>query len=578
MRSILGRIRAFFVTAAVTGTGVACSGCSDRLAAPFPAAHDEDAPPQRGGTVHLASIGDVRTLDAVNSDLLSGRIVQLMFAGLVETDATSNIVPDLATHWERSPDGLMYTFFLRENVHFHDGEELTAHDVKRSVERALHPTTPNPFASFYDNLVGFEEYTTKGAEHLAGVEVTGRYAVTFRLSKPDTTFLPLMTLSSMRPVCKSGGDRYSDTWSPCGAGPFKLLPGGWDHGRSLTLVRHEGYFRPGVPYVDAVNMLFSVNQNTQRLKFERGEIDVVRDLVQADSSRFWTDPRWRGMAIREPSLSLMGEAMNTEMPPFDNVEVRRAVACAIDREHYRALKASEITVQTHAVPRDVPGANPEVPGQKYDVAEALEHMRKAGYPYDPKTGRGGYEPHVEYIAYRGLPEYTAQVLKQDLAKIGIRIDIKILNFATYLTLSHRRGRVAFSPQGWTQDYPDALDFYESLFTSKQINDEDSNNMAFYKNAELDDIVERAHRELDPAARQKLFDRAEGILRDDAPWAFMYEYRFTVVRQPYLRNYLVNPASGFDAREVWLDRAKNVMALGFLSGPPARGSMRKEMGR
>ncbi|WP_394848926.1 ABC transporter substrate-binding protein [Pendulispora brunnea] len=575
MRSILGRISAVI---SIAGAVIACTGCSERLATPFPAASGEEAPPQRGGTLHLASIGDIRTLDPVNSDELSARMVRLIFAGLVDTDAASNVVPDLATHWATSSDGLVYTFFLRENVRFHDGEELTAHDVKRSVERALHPSAPNPFSSFYDNVVGYEEFTTKGAEHLTGVEVVGRYAVAFHLSKPDATFLPLMTLTSMRPTCKSAGDRYSDTWSPCGAGPFKLLAGGWDHGRSLTLMRHDGYFRPDV-HVDAINLLLSVNQNTQRLKFERGELDVVRDLVTADSSRFWTDPRWRGFTFREPSVTIQGEAMNTEMPPFDNVEVRRAVACAVNRDHYRALKASDLTVHTHAVPRAVPGFNPEVPGQKYDLAEALEHMRKAGYPYDPETGRGGYEPHVEYLAYRpGLPEYTAQVLKQDLAKIGIRIDIKIVNFGSYLSLSHRRKSVPFSMQGWTQDYPDALDFYESLFTAKQINDEDASNSAFYKNPAFDEIVERAHHELDPVQRQKLLDRAEAIVRDDAPWAFTYEHNFTLVRQPYVRNYRVHPAWGFDAREVWIDRAKNVMALGFLSGPPLRGKIRKEMGR
>ncbi|WP_394838381.1 ABC transporter substrate-binding protein [Pendulispora rubella] len=573
MRSIRARISVAVLV------GLAGSGCGDRLAAPFPAASGEEASPQRGGTLHLASIGDVRTLDPVNSDELSGRLVRLIFAGLVDTDAASNVVPDLATHWATSPDGLVYTFFLREGVRFHDGEELTAHDVKRSVERSLHPTAPNGFSSFFDNLVGFDEFTTKGAEHLSGVEVVGRYAVAFHLAKPDAAFLPLMTLTSMRPTCKGAGARYSDTWPPCGTGPFKLPPGGWDHGRSLTLVRHEGYFRPGMPHVDSINFVFSMKPNTQRLKFERGELDVVRDLPQADTSRYSSDARWRGFMLREPLVSIQGEAMNTEMPPFDNVEVRRAVACAIQREHYIALKATELTVHTHAVPRSIRGFNPEVPGQKYDLAEALEHMRKAGYPYDPETGRGGYEPHVEYVAYRpGLPEYTGQVLKQDLAKIGIRIDIKVVNFASYSSLTHRRGRVAFSTQGWNQDYPDALDFYESLFTSKQINDEDSSNSAFYKNPVFDEIVENAHRELDPAKRQKLYDRAEAIVRDDAPWAFTYEYNATLVRQPYVRSYHVHPSWGFDAREVWIDRVKNVMALGFLSGPPARGKVRKEMGR
>jgi len=562
------------------GLALSCAaGCSEPLAAPVPAAHAEDAAPERGGTLHLATIGDIRSLDPSTSDQLSAQADELLYAGLVDADTKSNVIPDVATRWELSPDGLVYTFFLRENVRFHDGEELTAEDVKRSMERALHPATPNPLASFYDDVVGFEEYTTQKAPHLAGIEIAGRYVVAFRLKKPDATFLARMTLMPARPVCKSAGDRYVDTWAPCGAGPFKVLPGGWERGRSLTVVRHEGFFRPGLPYLDAVNFSYGMNQLSQRFKFESGELDVLREMVQADSLRFKSDPRWQGLHAMEPATMLLGENMNTEMAPFDNVEVRRAVSCAIDREQYHALRETNVSAHTHAVPADVPGYNPNVPGQKFDRAEALEHMRKAGYPYDPATGRGGYEPHIEYIAYRpGFSEYTAQVLQQNLAKIGIRIDIKIVNFATHLSLTHRRHRVPFSYQGWSQDYPDAVDFYESLFTSKQINEDDSTNSSFYKNPVLDELVERAHHELDPAARQGLFDRAEAIVRDDAPWAFAYCYRFFNVHQPYVRNYRVHPLWVFDARETWLDRAKSLLATGTFPGFRApRGPLQKDMG-
>ncbi|WP_394821000.1 ABC transporter substrate-binding protein [Pendulispora albinea] len=574
MRWIRGKAKLFYARIACSGLAMALmasatAGCREPLAAPIPSAQSDEASPRRGGTLHLASFGDVRGLDSVTGEALASQMGELIYAGLVDLDAKANVIPDLATHWERTSDGLTYTFFLRSNVRFHDGEELTADDVKRSMERALHPTTPNALGSFYENLAGFDEYTTKNAPELPGVEVVGRYAVAFHLKKPDATFLTLMALMPARPVCKSAGHRYVDTWSPCGAGPFKLLPGGWEHGRSLTLVRHEGYFRPGLPYLDAVNVTYGMNLVTQRFKFEAGVLDVLRETLQADALRFQNDPRWKPYATLEPSIQSFGENMNTEMPPFDNVEVRRAVACAIDREQYHLLRASNVSAHTHAVPADVPGYNPNVPGQKLDLAEALEHMRKAGFPYDPATGRGGYEPHIEYVVQRqSFGEYTAQVLKQSLAKIGIRIDIRAVNFPTYLALTHRRHRVAFSPQGWSQDYPDAIDFYDSLFASKSINDEDSSNSAFYKNPTLDDVLEQAHHELDPAARQALLDRAESIVQGDAPWAFTHSYRFVNVRQPYVRNYRLHPSWTFEVREMWFDRIKDVMVTGAL-GPLLR---------
>ncbi len=538
------------------------AGCSDPLGDPIPAAHPEDPTPRRGGTMHFASFGDIRSLDpAASSDALASEAMELIFAGLVDVDAEGKVVPSLATGWDLSPDGRAYTFHLRPGVLFHDGTALTAADVVRSVERALAPSTPNPFASFFENLEGFADYTEKKAPHLAGVTAEGDHAVVFRLKERDSTFLPLLALHTLRPVCKSGGDRYVDNWTPCGAGPFRLLPGGWDRGRSLTLTRNTDYFDPALPYLDEVVFLYGMNVATQRFKLEDGELEVTRDLNQSDALRFMSDPRWKPYGEFEPEHSIFGENMNVEMPPFDNVEVRRAVAAAIDRNQYHLLRANAVGASGHAIPRGVPGYNPNVRGQEYDYVAALEHMKKAGYAYDPTTDQGGYPTHIEYIAYRqGLSEYTAPLVKQQLAKIGIRIDIKIVSFAAYLSLTHRRRTSALSPQGWSQDYPDALDFYESLFSSKSINEEDSNNSSFYANPTFDGVIEKAHRELDPVKRQALYDDAEATLRDDAPWAFTSTYRWYVVRQPYARDVKTHPSWMYDITHAWIDRGARAVAL------------------
>ncbi|HEX7663700.1 MAG TPA: ABC transporter substrate-binding protein [Polyangiaceae bacterium] len=536
-------------------------GCSDPLAAPQAKGSAAEDAPKHGGTLRLASFADIRTLDpAAVSDQLADEAVQLIFAGLVDFDANGKVFPDLAEKWETSPDGLVWTFTLRQGVLFHDGTELGADDVKRSIERSLHPDSPNPYGSFYDNLVGASEYTQKKATEVTGVTIGGKYTVVFRLAKPDATFLSLLALHPLRPVCKSGGSTYSDKWLPCGAGPFKLEAGGWDRGRSLTLVRNESYFRPGLPYLDAVTFQYGVNIVTERFKFEEGEIDAIRDLTQADTVRFLNDPRWKPFGEYEEARSIFGESMNTEVAPFDNVEIRRAVAAAIDRDHLRQLRSENVVPWAHAVPVDVEGASKDNEGQTHDLAAALEHMKRAGYAYDPATGQGGYPHPIPYTAYKqGFSEFSAQSVQQDLAKIGIKLDIKIVSFATYLSTTHRRGGAAISPQGWSQDYPDASDFYESLFTSKAINDEDTGNTSFYRNAELDDVLARAHQEMDAKARQKLFDRADVVLRDDAPWAFTHSYRWFDVRQPYVHALKPHATWVWDIQNSWLDRAAGAIA-------------------
>jgi ABC-type transport system substrate-binding protein len=573
------RARAEHLLAAALLAGVACR---EPLPPPIPEAHPGDESPQRGGTLRLASFGDIHTLDpATNSDALAAGAIEMMFAGLVDYDQTANVVPDLASRWELSNDGLVYRFFLREGVRFHDGDEVTADDVRRSIERALHPTTPNPWASSYDMIAGYAEYAEKGATHLSGVAVEGRYVVSIRLAERDARFLPVLALQSLRPVCKSAGERYLDTWAPCGAGPFRLAPGGWDHGRSLTIVRHEGYFRPGLPYLDAVTWTYGTNLMTQRFKLLDGELDATRDMTQADTVRFQTDPRWKLLGVAEPERAMQGEAMNTELPPFDNVEVRRAVAAAINREHFHDLRASLVNAAYQPIPPSVPGYDPRFEGQRYDVEAALEHMRKAGYPYDPATRRGGYPGTITYYTYRGsFFESSAQILQQDLAKIGLRLQLQAVNFPTFTALSYRRRTVQMSGQAWTEDYPDPSDFFEPLFKSSAINEEQSYNSAFYSNPRLDEILVQARRELDTARRYALYGEANRIVCDDAPWAFTTTYRFYNVHQGYVRDYRSHPVWTEQLTSTWVDRpAKQASAdapsWGSLMGliGPRRGTWR-----
>src|SRR5262249_35656009 len=154
---------------------------------------------------------------------------------------------------------------------------------------------------------------------------------------------------------------------------------------------------------------------------EDAELDSVRELPQADQMRFLSDPRWSPHGAYEPDRTIYGQGMNVEMPPFDNVEVRRAVAAAIDREHLRPVKAGTVRAAYQLLPPALPGYRSDLPAQRYDYAAALEHMKNAGYAYDAATGQGGFHGTIVYYAYTtGLVEYTSQVLQQELARIGLR--------------------------------------------------------------------------------------------------------------------------------------------------------------
>ncbi len=571
MRSTPGRTDVRSPLAAV----LACAllGCGTDLPAPIPAATDGRAP-QRGGVLELASFADVRGLDPANlSDGLAPQMLAAMFAGLVDFADDGSLVPDLAERFTEEDSGTTFRFVLRQGVRFHDGEEVTAEDVKRSVERALHPSAPNPFASYFESIAGFADYQGKKAEHLEGVVVEGRYLVTFRLSRPDAIFLPVLGMPVLRPTCRSAGDRYEDTWLPCGAGPFKLPPGGWDHGRQLRLVRHEGYFRPGYPLLDGVRWTFKVNQTSQRFKMTRGELDVMRDFLAPDLIAFQNDPRWKPFGAFEPDKQVNGEAMNVEVPPFDNVEVRRAVAAAIDREQLRRVRPMNLRVQTKPVPKGVPGYDAELPGQRFDLDAALAHMKKAGLPFDPATGKGGWPHPIPYLVYKeGLSEATGQVLAQQLARVGLRLELRIVNYPTFVAIRGRRKQAAIAPGFWQQDFPDALSFLEPLWTTGAINDEDSNNTSFYSNKIYDELVEKARREPSAERRKRLTSEAQRILVDEAPWAFTYGYQWYVQQQAYVRDQRQHPVWSLDATKAWIDRASGPVSARRLFGREAFASI------
>jgi ABC-type transport system substrate-binding protein len=558
MRSILTKLEG--LTAALACAALAALslplGCSGGLQGPQPAADTDDAHPRRGGTLHLASANDMRNLDPGGlTDGLVSQAMLLMFDALVDFDRDGHTVPNLAESWDVEDGGRTYRFHLRQGVRMHDGGELTADDVKRSVERALNPATPCETASDFDGIVGFASYVAGDSPHLAGVTVDGRYVVTFHLALPDGAFVAMLGMPSMRPVCATAGDRYVDTWLPCGTGPFKLEPGGWQRGTSLRLVRNDAYFRPGLPYLDAVEWTFGMGAVPQRFRFEDGALDLLLNPMQADVGRFAADPRWKGLDMTLVDNIVYGEAMNTRIAPFDNVEVRRAVAAAIQREHLAIIKSANISSLTELLPRGVPGYDPTFEGQRYDEAAALEHMRKAGYAYDPATGQGGWPRPVPYtVNDYSFEAFAAQILQQDLGRIGIRLQIRLVTWAAYLAITQRAGASAMHPQGDSADYPDPSAFFDHLFTTSAISAEGTSNTAFYSNPRYDDLVTRAHHSLDADLRRALYREANELLCDEAPWAFSHGQHDYVLRQPYVHGFERNPVWPFDVRRVWLDRA------------------------
>lgn len=546
------RARAVWLPLLAVGIVLAC-GAMLRLEDPYPhpryrgAGHRE---PQRGGTLRLSTAFDLGTLDPHNAgEVITGTVHTMLFDTLVYyAPGTAEPRGGLAKSWQVSGDGRVYTFRLRSGVRFHNGHPFTARDVKRSFERMLDPERAAWWgASYFDGLEGREAFRAHRARELLGVVVRDPLTVEFRLVDTDAAFPGRLSIAPIVPVDvvdALGSARFGQ--EPVGTGPFVI--DSWEPGTRIVLRRNPNYFLPGLPRVDRVVFDLNVPVHIATMRFQRGDVDLLINYMNgfstADVAWFAEHPAWRSSLVSTPVLSTNGLVMNTELPPWNDVHVRRALAFALDREELeRSLPGQVMRVGGPFMP-GLPGYDPRLPNaQRLDLARARHELGLAGFPHGL--------PDEQDLWFSGDPTYCLLIQAQ-LARIGIRIRLRPVDTAVLGTNTARRRAVGLSLFGWVLDFPDPISLLEPLFHSRGIAEEGATNSAFYSNLELDRLLDRARLEPDPDRRTDLYRQAERIIVDDAPWAFTCYAVNLVMVQSYVREFRAPLAGYIDLRNVWLD--------------------------
>jgi ABC-type transport system substrate-binding protein len=511
--------------------------------------------PQQGGTFTFFHESNVRSLDPhIAYDELSIMAVRLMFDGLLDYDEDANLIPRLAEAMpEVSEDGKTFRFRIRKGVRFHHGREMTAEDVRWSLERMLHPATGSPGWPFYRHLVGLDAYRAGERDHVEGIRVIDPQTLELAIAEPDQTFLYSLAMTFAYPVPK---ERYGQRSTgvakhPVGTGPFRLVE--WERGVRLLFERHTRYWQTGKPHVDRMLFLENTPRDVAAMRFRNGGIDHLHRFSPPDSVFFRTAPKWQPYQASKPAITTHGMFMNCEMAPFDNVHVRRAVAHAIDRQRWSRARSQQLLPAGQMLPPQLMGHREDLPhAQRFDLDRAREEMRLAGHP------DGLPEPVTLWVSEHATGRYFGELAQEDLRKIGITVRIRPVSFAVYLQETARPGRVQMAFTGWNLDFPDPSNFL-FLFHSRSIDPHDSENRAFYRNAELDALLDAALVELDADERQRMYERANDIVARDAPWAFIYYPLELQVWQPYVRGYVLNAVWGKDYRDVWLDLPRERVA-------------------
>ncbi len=489
-----------------------------------------DMPPEEEVNVLTLFDIDPWTLDpALCSDANSHEYIVQIFSGLVRLGDDLEPVPDIAQRWELSPDGTTYTFYLREDVFFHDGRKVTAEDFKYSWERACLPETGSQTAATYlGDIVGADDVLAGITTDMSGVKVLGDFILEVTIDSPKSYFLSKLTYTTGFVVDRNNVASGVGWWhEPNGTGPFILNQ--WEEGQVLSLGRNELYYGE-VAKLDYV--VFQLWSGVPMNMYELGQIDVTGvGTAYAEKVTDEAGPFYDELTIT-PELSFYYIGFNTDEPPFDDANIRRAFSLAIDKEKLISLVFGGVMQPAYGIlPPGIPGYNEELVGLGYDVEEARELIANSSYgdvanlpPITLTTaGWGGLiSSEVESLVY------------QWRENLGVEVTVRQLEPEPFI-YNLKEEKDQMFDMGWIGDYPHPQDFLEVLFTSGS-----ENNYSGYNNPDFDALLEAAAAEPDYDLSLALYQQAEQMLVDDAvclPLSFGVNY---VLVKPYVSGYQLNP--------------------------------------
>ena len=467
----------------------------------------------------------------------------VMFDQHVPQNTLSSIVPDLASSWSWSEDGKELTFKLRDGVKWHDGKPFTAADVKCTWDLITGKSTEklrvNPRKSWYRNL---EEVIPNSDNE-----------VTFRLKRPQTSFIALLA-SGWSPVYPCHVSPRDMRTHPIGTGPFRFVE--FKPNESVKVVRNPDYWKQGRPYLDAIEYPMITNPATAVLTFAAGKLDrtgqgymsipLMKQIKEQAPNAECTVVSWN---IPRQLL------VNRTEPPFDNPELRRAIALTLDRRAFIDILGDgqgDIGGAMMPPPAGSWGMPPEIlqtlPGYGSDVAknraEARETIKKLGYGPDKRL--------AVTVTTRDAAAYRdpAVLLIDQLKEIYIDGTLKTLDTTQWYPAVMRKDYavgVTVSENGL--DDPDQQ-FYENFACGAE------RNYTGYCSTEVDQMIDRQSSEADTGKRKQIVWEIERKLAEDAARPSLFFPMSAACWQPYFKGHtmMVNGNyNGWRFEDVWLDR-------------------------
>lgn len=491
------------------------------------------------------------TLDpSLINGINEGWVMSGLMEGLIRLDENTEPQPATAERWEVNDDYSVWTFYIREDAVWHNGDPVTAHDFIYSIERTSSPATASNYAqNVYSFIKGGEEFFRNqgqaGGESMEGLRAIDDKTLEISLTGPMPYFVTVLQFTAWLPIHRQTVETHGDGWylnanTFNGNGPFRMTE--YRSQSHIAAERFEDYWNRDAIFWENVRFYMITSESTQDAAFRTGDIDVTAGVPVAEVDYWKERPEYRN----QQTFGTYYVSFNTTAAPFDNVDVRRAFSKTINR----AMMTQQVTRRGEIIPRGVVPASlaSAVEGKTYreragdfvgrtNVEEARQLLVRAGYNNDNPF------PSVEYMYNTAESHRIISEQLQSMWSRGLGVDVRIQNkeWGVYLQ-DIAAGNFQFARSAWFGDYVDAIAFLEIFETGN------AKNAPKFSDERYDALLAQARLEGDPVKREDLLIEAEKLLlEEECVIAPIYHYTSPILIRTDIEGLSLNSI----ANMVWI---------------------------
>ena len=499
--------------------GMTACGSSASTTDSQPAADGTTSETQAATTDAAVQIGpDPETIDpALNSAVDGGNMLLHAYECLLIVGEDGTLQPGQAESYEVSEDGLTWTFHLRDGLKWSDGSDLTANDFVYSWKRVCNPEVAAPYAETVLGMVkGYDEAIDGNLDAL-GVSAPDDSTLVVELANPCSYFGSLAAFATLSPVQEATIEANGEAWATApetyvSNGPFYMTE--WVPGSHITFSKNPYYWNADAIKLDRLKFVLMEDSNAAYSAYQTGEVLMIKDVPTEEiPSLTGTDDFYV-----DPIIGTYYISLNIQKAPFDDVNVRKALSLAIDREYVAStlMQGTYTAAGNFMGPgwmdtdgtefmSNANGGKPYIDTTNFEanLEEAKQLLADAGYP----DGEGF--PTISYTTNdAGYHKVVAEYLQQAWAELGIDLQVNIVEWSSF-TPMRRSGDFEVARNGWVGDYSDPSNMLELFCTTN------GNNDGKFSNADFDAAIDTSRSTLDAAERSTALHTAEDILMDQA---------------------------------------------------------------